>query len=102
MFHNKSEIVQVLFGQRRQLESAIRQIDPLIASKLFAPWSRMCNPGENAVRFNFFDRSANFSVVKPDTLAIANVLKYLWQGATDVGWTQYTAGGISSCLTPGP
>jgi hypothetical protein len=56
MFCHKIEIFQVFLRQGRQLQTAVRQINSLVAPQFFPGYPGLRDSNENALRFDFFDQ----------------------------------------------
>ena len=79
----KGEVREILRGQRRDVDHAVRQVDPLVGRQALAAVARARDLDEHLARTRMPDHAADPAVVQPDTFAGPQVQEGFGQRAAN-------------------
>ena len=82
---HERKIVEVLVGERRQVQRAVGQVDALVGSQRRATSRRTGDAHAHLAHGNRFDHAADLAVVEPDPLVLPDLGEDLGQTARDAG-----------------
>src|SRR5262249_8755799 len=70
--HGFGQVSQILSGQRRQTEPAVREIDPFVCAEFFSLVTGLRDAEFEFAFANGLDDAANLTIIQPDTFASLN------------------------------
>ena len=79
--NNGLQVGHVFFGQRRQIQLAVRQIDAFVCHQLFAAVTRLGDFHLDTLPGDPTNHAANAAIIEPDAFTHLHLLNHLRQGA---------------------
>ena len=92
MLHDELQRLQVVGGQRRNINRRLRQVNAFFRAEFFAFRSRLGDFHGHGIRVHRADHAANFPVVKPDRIARLGMIEDLRKRNANLGGRDQLAG----------